>query len=191
MLLGIISCVVDNSPVTCSSKKGPDHSHERQRQRSYYMRHGRKICRDMFMFLYRFVSVQRLTFSYKYSWQKWTIVTNNSVWCIAFQRTNSTHWRSGIGKMEWPWGRNHRVEGRTIVEVYQLKMYAKLWALWPDMPRWMRSVYRAEYQLMLEMTLWFSRPVPQKRRFIISMNERQEKPVSPTMDLLEGLHAII
>ena len=54
MLLGIISCVADNSPTTRCTKKGQEYNHERKRQRSYYLRHGRKICRDTFMFLYRY-----------------------------------------------------------------------------------------------------------------------------------------
>ena len=55
LLLGIISCVTDNSETTHRSKKAPDDMHVRQRQRSYYMKNGKKVCRDTFMFMYRLV----------------------------------------------------------------------------------------------------------------------------------------
>ena len=55
MLLGIISCVTDNSDTTHRSKKAKEDIHERQRQRSYYMKNGKKVCRDTFMFMYRLV----------------------------------------------------------------------------------------------------------------------------------------
>ena len=57
MLLGIISCVSDHSEMTHRSKKAASDNQERQRQRSYYMKNGENICRDTFMFLYRFVII--------------------------------------------------------------------------------------------------------------------------------------
>jgi len=55
MLLGIISCVTDVSESTKRSKKASSDVHERQRQRTYYMKNNKKVCRDTFMFMYRCV----------------------------------------------------------------------------------------------------------------------------------------
>jgi len=54
-LLGMISCVTDFSETTHRSRKAPTDVHERQRPRSYYMKSGRKVCREMFMFLHKYV----------------------------------------------------------------------------------------------------------------------------------------
>lgn len=60
LLLGIISCVTNISGTTECSKRAKDDKHERQRQRSYYMKNGKKVCRDTFMFLYS-ISKNKLT----------------------------------------------------------------------------------------------------------------------------------
>jgi len=60
ILLGKLSCTINVSPMTCSTRQAPGSEKVRERVRTAYMIEGKSVCRETFMYLHA-ISRDRLT----------------------------------------------------------------------------------------------------------------------------------
>src|SRR6218665_425505 len=60
ILLGKLSCTINVSPMTCSTRQAPGSEKGRERVRTAYMIVGKSVCRETFMYLHA-ISRDRLT----------------------------------------------------------------------------------------------------------------------------------